>query len=328
MTLIEDSLRLVLPPRKKSTASGWISFNAVCCHHRGESPDRRQRGGVLFTDQGFQYHCFNCGFKAGWSQGKLLSRNTQQLFQWLGMNQTVVNELAMSAIRQKDSTKKILVDLDLTLEERRLPPDSRSLIEWAENPISEDLIKVLEYLVDRGMELDWYPWHWSPSDGFRDRLLIPFYDQGRIVGYTARKITDSKPKYLSDSQSGYVFNLDRQHTSRQYTIVVEGPLDAIALDAAAILTNEPNQRQIHRLQQLNRQIIVVPDRDPAGMKIIDHAVMNNWALSLPPWPETVKDVADAVKQWGRIYTLNSIIHHHTTNPIKIDLARRHILGRL
>ena len=328
MTLIEDSLRLVLPPRKKSTASGWISFNAACCHHRGESPDRRQRGGVLFTEQGFQYHCFNCGFKAGWSQGKLLSRNTQQLFQWLGMNQTLVNELAMSAIRQKDSSKKILVDLDLTLEERQLPPDSQSLIEWAKNPVSEDLLKVFQYLVDRGMELDWYPWHWSPSDGFRDRLLIPFYDHGRIVGYTGRKITDSKPKYLSDSQSGYVFNLDRQDNSRQYTIVVEGPMDAIALDAAAILTNEPNQRQIHRLQQLNRQIILVPDRDPAGMKSIDHALGNNWAVSLPPWPDTVKDVADAVKLWGRIYTLTSIIHHHTTNRIKIDLARRHILGRL
>jgi microcin C transport system permease protein len=38
---------------------------------------------------GFQYHCFNCGFKAGWSPGKLLSVNTKKLFGWMGLSDYV-----------------------------------------------------------------------------------------------------------------------------------------------------------------------------------------------------------------------------------------------
>jgi hypothetical protein len=74
MTLVLDKFRTLLPSKLKSSPSGWISFNAVCCHHKGEKPDDRKRGGVLMNPiGGFQYHCFNCGFKAGWSKGKLLS---------------------------------------------------------------------------------------------------------------------------------------------------------------------------------------------------------------------------------------------------------------
>jgi hypothetical protein len=36
-----------LPTRRRQTAQGWISVNAPCCVHRGESADRRQRGGLI-----------------------------------------------------------------------------------------------------------------------------------------------------------------------------------------------------------------------------------------------------------------------------------------
>ena len=74
MNLIQATFLQFLPPKKKQTPSGWIGFNAPCCVHNGDSADKRQRGGVMTSGEGgFQYHCFNCGFKAGWSPGKLLS---------------------------------------------------------------------------------------------------------------------------------------------------------------------------------------------------------------------------------------------------------------
>jgi len=45
-----------LPAKKKSSASGWISFNAVCCEHNGNTPDRRSRGGLKTSEQGWSYH--------------------------------------------------------------------------------------------------------------------------------------------------------------------------------------------------------------------------------------------------------------------------------
>ena len=68
MTLVLDKFRSLLP-RTKSSPSGWISFNAVCCHHNGDHQDTRKRGGVLFSNEGFQYHCFNCGAKAFYAPG-------------------------------------------------------------------------------------------------------------------------------------------------------------------------------------------------------------------------------------------------------------------
>ena len=79
MNPILDTLTLALPPRRKNTPSGWISFDAVCCSHRGESQDTKKRGGILLNEDSFQYHCFNCGFKAGWSVGKLFTANTKSL---------------------------------------------------------------------------------------------------------------------------------------------------------------------------------------------------------------------------------------------------------
>ena len=102
MNLIQASVQTFLPPKRKTTPSGWIGFNAVCCHHNGDHQDTRKRGGVLFSNDGFQYHCFNCGFKAGWTPGRLLSKNTKNLFNWMGMPSEEINKLNLEALRSKE----------------------------------------------------------------------------------------------------------------------------------------------------------------------------------------------------------------------------------
>jgi hypothetical protein len=289
----------------------------------GQAPDTRSRGGILATpDSGFQYHCFNCGFKAGWSPGRLLTTNTKRLCQWLGMGSDDINKLNLELMRQQQKTAPALKTLaNLALEDRELPPDTRTLKEWAQEDLPEPVVKMFEYLVDRGMDIDWYPWMWSPADGYRDRLIIPFYHEKRTVGFTARKITPGKPKYLNVSQPGYVFNVDAQTVNydRKYCIVVEGQFDAIAVDGVAIMTNEVNKNQAARITALNRDTIVVPDQDVAGAAMIKSALDHNWSVSIPPWGENIKDVADAVKQYGRLYTMATILHYRETNPIKIQL---------
>lgn len=327
MNQIQSTLLTLLPSKRKSTPSGWISFNAVCCHHRGEKSDTRSRGGLLINgDAGWQYHCFNCNFKAGWSQGKLLSNNTKMLFKWLGLNDTDLGKLNFLAMKLREQEPKIEKAIDLNLQAKTLPEFSLPLVEWAKSDLPKEtydgFIEVLNYLNQRGMDIDWYPWHWSPSPGFKDRLLIPFYHHDQIVGYTARKIKDGKPKYLTDAQPGYVFNIDRQNYDKQYVIVVEGQFDAIAIDGCAVMHNEPNSTQATRINSLGKEVIVVPDKDKAGSKILKSALEHNWSVSLPPWEDHIKDVADAVKNYGRLYTLYSILHYKETNKIKIEFIKK------
>jgi len=322
---IISALTAVLPPKRKSTPSGWTSFDAPCCHNRGESRDTKKRGGILIgSTDNFQYHCFNCGFKAGWTPGKLLSQNTKNLFRWLGLNQDDVNRLNLYALKLKDNEPVQKKTLSFDLHNKPLPDNSIDLKTLIQAD-TDNYIHILDhvtYLTKRNFDIDWYPWHISTAPGYTDRIIIPFYYQGRCVGYTARKITEGKPKYLADSQPSYVFNLDRQTDQRRYVIVVEGPFDAIGIDGVAVLTNEINSAQATRIQSLNREVIIVPDRDRAGAKLLSAALEYGWSVSVPPWEEDIKDCADAVTKYGRLYTLSTILHYRETNRVKIEILRK------
>ena len=52
------------------------------------------------------------------------------------------------------------------------------------------------------------------------------------------------------------------------------------------------------------------------------AIDNGWSVSMPPWDEDIKDVADAVKRYGRLYTLATILHYKESNEIKIQLLKK------
>lgn len=323
MNLILGTVTAALPPRRKQTPSGWISFNAVCCHHRGENRDTRKRGGFLPSPDGFQYHCFNCGFKAGWQPGKLLSKNTKQLMSWLGVPDSEITKCSLEALKNKDEIEQSNTHKDFVIEPRELPPRSRSFNEWFKmNHDHIDFLECVKYVIDRNMGLDWYNWHWSPEKGYRDRVIIPFYLEGKIVGYTARKITPGTPKYLTHVSPGYVFNIDKQHWDRKFVIVVEGQFDAIAIDGVAIGHNDPNEAQAARINALGKEVIVVPDNDKPGATMLKAALEYNWSVSLPDWGEDVKDVADAVKKYGRLYTLMTILEYREHNPIKIQLTKK------
>jgi hypothetical protein len=329
VTLILDSLKSVLPLRKKTTPSGWISVNAPCCSHRGHTHDTRMRGGLLLTgDIGFVWHCFNCGFKAGWQQGKVLSQNTKQLLIWLGMPEQDVQKLALESLRSKEQSSTVVKELSMNLEDRELPPNSKLIKDLLqEKTISPLLLEVVKYLEFRNLDLTWYSWMWSDHPGYQDRLIIPFYYQTRIVGWTARKITQGRPKYLANAQPSYLFNLDSQTYSREFVILVEGHIDAIAIDGIASGHNDLGESQCARLKALNKPVIVLPDRDKAGMTMVDRALDNDWMVSFPNWEPNIKDAADAVQMYGRIYTLKSIIDSTTSNKTKIQVLKKGFLKK-
>lgn len=324
MNPIQQTVYQFLPSKKKNTPSGWISFNAPCCSHKGENPDKRMRGGIMFSGDGFQYHCFNCNFKAGWTPGKMFSKNTKDLLKWFDIPDSEIQKLNLIVLKSKEEIPKKESSVSFDLEEKPLPEGTVKINELLDAGFQdENFLKVLEYLlIQRKVELDWYDWMWTDCPGYSDRVIIPFYNQGKIVGWTGRKIGPGKPKYLTSAQPGYVFNIDRQNQERKYIIVVEGQFDAIAIDGCAIMHNEPNATQIARINLHKKEVIVVPDRDKPGATLIKAALENNWSVSLPDWGDDIKDVADAVKSYGRLYTLFSILTNKETNKIKIELLKK------
>jgi hypothetical protein len=324
MTIVETILSY-LPAKRKTTPSGWTKFNAVCCSQRGYTADTRGRAGVIQNGDGISYHCFNCGYKASFKTGRLINFKMKQLLGWLNMPDDVVAQLSLAALKQQDQEPSAVTEVKLSIQPKFLPNDSVALVDAAlDNP---EAIPVLEYLLSRGFSIDDYPWQWSPE--YPDRLIIPFYHNGIVVGWTARKITEGKPKYLSDQTPGYLFNLDQQHDNRDFVIVVEGPFDAIAINGVAMLGAELMTQQYQQLKTLGKKIILVPDRDSAGQRTVEDIIDRDLdiAVSFPNWPDHIKDCGKAMQEFGRLTTLQSIIQAQETNKLKIQLRIKKWFGQ-
>jgi len=319
MSLIADTILQHLPGKRKQTPSGWISFNAPCCD------DKRQRGGLIFNaGDAVSYHCFNCQFKASWQPGRPLSHKMRKFMRDLNMADDTINQCALEALRLNESSTSTITSIVPKFDERALPLESEPIIEWANksSALIDKLAPVIEYLNSRNLYLEDYPFYWTPKIGFSNRIIIPFYFEGKIVGYTARAINDAKPKYISEQQPGYVFNLDRQTTDRAFVIVCEGPIDAISIDACALMGAEIKDSQNWLLKQLGREIVLIPDRDHEGPKTVEQAIEFGWSVSMPDWPAGIKDVNDAVCKIGRLATLALIVGAKESNTLKIQLRAK------
>ena len=339
MTLIHSTILTSLPVGRKKTPSGWTSFNAPCCVHNGESQDKKKRGGIMTTADGtLSYHCFNCGYKASYVIGRRLSGKMRQLMSWLGIADDTIRKLAIEAMRHEELDVKYEKKKFVTFKKKELPKNSHRLEIWLEKYVGQDLTEpqyqkidsILNYLKSRGVDPSWYDFMYSPdvTFDFNKRLIIPFYWRGDIVGYTGRMFEQSdKVKYFTDVQPGYVFNMDAQDWTRKFVLVTEGPFDAITVSGVSILGSEINDTQRELIEGLNRRVIVVPDRDQAGQKLIDQATEFGWSVAFPKWHEEVADVADAVLKYGRLFTIQSILKTAESSKLKIDLNRK-IYGRI
>jgi hypothetical protein len=333
MTLVVDKFRTLLPPRAKHSPSGWTSFNAPCCQHRGHSPDTRKRGGIRFDGNSVVYNCFNCKFTTGWQPGAPFGEKIKTLARWLGAGEDIIKEMVFEALKTEgedyqpeDHQPKI------EFTDKDLPEGALPLIEWLNADLDSEnethLANVIQYVIDRGYDPVQEDFYWSPSPGYTDRIIIPFRWQNRIVGNTARKVRDGKPKYLSDQHPNFVFNFDNQHEKQKYVLVCEGPFDAMAVGGVALLTNDISEQQSRIINSLGAEVIVIPDQDKAGLQLIKRAAELDWAVAFPNWDLDVKDCADAVKRYGKIFVVIDAIESAQKGKIKIAVAENNHVQKL
>jgi DNA primase len=252
---------------------------------------------------------------------------------YIGIADDTIRKMAIEAMREEEGDVKYEKKKFVTFNKRELPTGTRKLEIWLEkmlgNLLSADetssIDNLLKYLEGRGIGADWYDFMYSTNKNWDvdKRLLIPFYWRGDIVGFSGRMFEQStKVKYYTDVQPGYVFNMDAQDWSRKFVLVTEGPFDAITVSGVSILGSEINDTQRELIEGLGRQIIVVPDRDAPGEKLINQATEFGWGVAFPEWEDGVDDVADAVLKYGRLFTIQSILKTTERSKLKIDLKRK------
>jgi DNA primase len=155
-------------------------------------------------------------------------------------------------------------------------PDARGKLRGALGDFGSDRLVEAGLLVqpeDAGRE---------PYDRFRGRLTFPIRDRrGRVIAFSARIIGAGEPKYLNSPDTPLfdkgrsLFNIDKAApASRQAgrVIIVEGQMDAIALDQAGIgeavapLGTALTETQLELLWKLAPTPLLCFDGDAAGQK--------------------------------------------------------------
>ena len=325
----------------KKASKGWISGNAVCCIHNGETPDYRGRGGILESaDGGFSYSCFNCGFKTGWRPGWHIGFKLRKFMGWIGIDESAIKLLVFEAFRIRDEVGYVEPDkeeISIEFEAKELPEGAKrikALLTWYgmsdfENT-PDDLMAVIDYATDRGLtdtQIANMYWTEKPINRLvkmNRRLIIPFTWDNEIIGYTARSIdAGAQMKYQNVIDSNFVFNVDAQKPKSKVVLVSEGPMDALSIDGVAILGNAVSETKAEIIERLNREVIVVPDRGDSGQKLVDVALEYGWTVSFPDWADDdVKDINDAVCQYGKLYTFQHVMKHKYDTRLKIELMRK------
>ena len=338
---IRDAVTQILPhKRKTNSTSGWISFNGVCCQHNGESADTRGRGGLVMNpDGGVSYHCFNCSYKASYVPGRHLTYKFRKLLTWLGADEGTVKRLVIDAIRIRELVApETLVEVEeaepINFKARPLPEEAQTFHALSnfyalndDRDVPTDFHNAVLYTASRKLDLSRYEFYWTPEqqNNLHRRVIIPFTWRNQIIGYTARGMYDTiKPKYYNSHEPNYVFNVDRQLKDAKFVVVVEGPFDAMAIDGVAICGNECSEMQADIIDSLAREVIVVPDADKAGARLVDRAIEFGWSVSFPEWQEKYKDVGSAVEEFGKLFVLKSIIEARQSSKLKIELRKKRI----
>ena len=277
--------------------------------------------------EGVIYNCFNCKYTASWQPGRTLTEKFKTLCRWLGANDDEIKHLVFEALKTEslDYEPEHFVE-KVKFTKKELPEATMTIAEWVDSAylpdISEDIGLVIDYIISRGFDPLDDNFCWSPAPGFVDRVIIPFKYDGEVVGNTARKVKEGRPKYLSDQHPFFVFNVDAQDSLSKYVFVCEGPFDALAVDGVALLTNEISQQQAHIINQLGKEVIVIPDQDKAGLALINQAVDYDWSVAFPNWGDDVKDCADAVKKYGKLFVVVDIIETAQKGAIRLEMAKK------
>jgi DNA primase len=251
----------------------------------------------------------------------LLGFKLKKWLSWLGVDAPVIAAVNLWCLDQRNDA---VIQEELTrrsVDIKRYPlPASAELIGSNTKP------QVLAYLAERKIDTERYQFYWASerTADLSNRVIVPFYYQHQLVGYTARSVVPAqRVKYYMQADAGnLVFNLDRQNYERRVVIVCEGPFDAMSIDGVAVMHNEISSTQAQLIHDLHKQTVVVPDGDAAGYKLIESALNYEFAVSFPDYLAHCKDVNEATVRYGPVYVLKDILANTETNPMRIRLRAK------
>lgn len=318
-----------------STSPQW---NKIYCEVCGDgSRTQGPRGGWLFQDEMAFYHCFNCGIDGNFDPDREFpfSKDMRIILDAFSIPKEEYNAIAYSKRVFDNKTKKV-VQATLNYPVMEIPDYFCKLDTCdKENVYYQQALNELNY---RNIHPSDYPFYLStgiskgsPRDkaiakSLIGRLIIPYFDtKGRMIYYQGRSLDkESKKRYINADvqRSAVIYGMEQLNKNMNYPLyVTEGFFDAYHLKGVALLENNITHTQLEYLKKSKRKKIFVPDKHADSSKIIDAFVKEGWHVSIPEFGHGVKDVDDAIRKYGKLYTFYTI-----SNNVKDAEVGKILLG--
>lgn len=203
----------------------------------------------------------------------------------------------------------------------------------------------LEEIVDAGLAVNK---NGKFIDKFRKRIMFPLTGiDGKTVGFTARVMDDSLPKYLNTPEtlvfhkSGFIFGLDKARLNLKHegAVFVEGQMDVISAfqaDIRNVMASSGTSLTVGQLKLLSRytkDITFAFDSDKAGLMAIHRAIelaeKEDFNIKVLLMPKEYKDLDEFVQADGKgakdymkkgipvydFFLISSMKRNNPTNPI-------------
>ncbi|WP_035107830.1 DNA primase [Desulfovirgula thermocuniculi] len=178
-----------------------------------------------------------------------------------------------------------------------------------------------------------------PYDRFRHRLIFPICNaQGRVVGFGARVLDESQPKYLNTpetpvfSKGKVLFGLHLAKGAireKGYAIIMEGYMDVITAhqhgisNAVASLGTSLTQDQARLLSRYTRRVVIAYDSDAAGVAAtvrgLDLLQQEGFSVRVAVIPQG-KDPDEFIRHQGRERWNELVERSLTLLDYKLDWA--------
>jgi 5S rRNA maturation endonuclease (ribonuclease M5) len=274
--------------------------------------------GIKFDGNEIGFNCFNCSIKARYdlNDGRI-SKTLRKILHDFGIVDSEINQVVGSSFFNKSANDENVSIAEIKkvntfTPEVELPANSRRLLETD--------TKFVEYLDRRKIVIEHYPFYISTHPRYNNRLIIPFYRQGKIIFWQARTIEDIQPRYLNCEvpRAAVIFNYDRLfHNADLPLFVVEGVFDAIHLNGIALAGSGLTEAKIEILKKTRRDLIFVIDQDANGKKLAEKIIdLEMGSITFAP---NKLDVNQSIIQNGKLWTLHELLKNKTTDKRQLQL---------
>lgn len=303
---LEDLIREKIP-FGSSDSRGFYSLKCGVCN------DYKVRAGFKFENSSIIYNCWNCSTAAVYEEfsGKI-SKNFRKILNAYSIEDSDISTVINTAFfnkkepESKTITLASLVKINTSTPEIKLPPKSFPL---GHDEFIDYQSKLVDYLTSRGIDIMKYKFYFSLEERFKDRIIIPFYRDGKLIFWQARSIDSAEKKRYDNAivpRTAVMFNMDKlNHYSPGVLFVVEGIFDAMPIDGVAILGSALTEAKIELLKKSNRKLIFVIDKDDNGRHVAEIALKHGWGITFAP--DNANDVSNSIQRYGIIWTVNELM---------------------